>query len=304
LNEEEIGFTEIQASGNGHKVKFEKEIALVDYDNKVTIGVKDKSGMKASETIIVVYKRKTYAKEQYKNGALIIGIEDYSKVEDFPSLNFSVDDASKIAEFLESQKSKDALEDATGEGKIKINLIVDKQATTEKILRGLSDLKDCEERVYIFFSGHGKIDNNNEYLVTYNTNDYDLKSSLDMKKFSDYIKDFKAKDILIFIDACHSARAAQIDFSVNQVSGKNIVVYTSCGGDQQSMELESLGHGVFTYYILEGLEGQAEGSHKDNRIHFSELMDYVYINVESKTRGKQIPRQTGSFSRLLLSIIK
>ncbi len=56
------------------------------------------------------------------------------------------------------------------------------------------------------------------------------------------------------------------------------VVLTSCKLDQWSMEAPELGHGVFTYFLLEGLKGQADFT-EDGVVDIDELAKYVKYHV-------------------------
>jgi len=63
------------------------------------------------------------------------------------------------------------------------------------------------------------------------------------------------------------------------------------------------GHGVFTFYLLEGLNGKAD-INKDKIVNIRELYNYVYNAVSGETSEQQHPELKGSFdNRLPISII-
>ena len=55
----------------------------------------------------------------------------------------------------------------------------------------------------------------------------------------------------------------------------------------RSAELEG-GHGVFTYYVVKGLEGEADATH-DGIVTADELAEYVHTQVREATKGAQNP---------------
>ena len=61
-----------------------------------------------------------------------------------------------------------------------------------------------------------------------------------------------------------------------------------------SLEDRRLHHGVFTYFLLRGMEGAADLNH--NRIvTIQEIFQYVYYKVSNYTGGVQTPVLTGDY---------
>ena len=61
------------------------------------------------------------------------------------------------------------------------------------------------------------------------------------------------------------------------------------------------GHGVFTHFLLEGLEGSGDLD-KDGIVTFTELFDYVANNVRTATDGRQNPQRSG-FGDIPLAVV-
>ena len=67
------------------------------------------------------------------------------------------------------------------------------------------------------------------------------------------------------------------------------------------MELAELGHGVFTYYLVQGLQGAAD-LNKDGIVTLQELYEYVEQQVTQKSRavgGNQHPVMKGEMEGAL-----
>jgi uncharacterized caspase-like protein len=67
-------------------------------------------------------------------------------------------------------------------------------------------------------------------------------------------------------------------------------VITASDVSQLSYESDQFGggHGVFTYYLLKGLHGEADAN-KDGTVTAGELFAYVHDNVAKATSGNQSP---------------
>jgi uncharacterized caspase-like protein len=72
-----------------------------------------------------------------------------------------------------------------------------------------------------------------------------------------------------------------------------------------SQEFPELGHGVFTYFLLDGLKGKADYNN-DYTITINEAMQYTEEQVKRKTRGAQNPTrsQTSYDKDMTVSLIQ
>ena len=61
-------------------------------------------------------------------------------------------------------------------------------------------------------------------------------------------------------------------------------VMAAAGSDQYATEVQSLGHGIFTYAILEALGGKADGAPRDGNVTVYELKAYLNDQVPELSR--------------------
>ena len=90
-------------------------------------------------------------------------------------------------------------------------------------------------------------------------------------------------------------RATLTDEFLDDLAAKGRLVVSACGVNEVALETPEIGHGLFTYYVLKGLEGAADRDN-DGRVTVSELYDYVYHNVSQHARrlgGSMHPIQKG-----------
>jgi uncharacterized caspase-like protein len=122
-----------------------------------------------------------------------------------------------------------------------------------------------------------------------------------------------ASERVIFItDACYSgatagrtvqtaARRATIsdNYLARLSKAKGRVVMTASRANQVSEERDSLGHGVFTYYLLEGLRGKADVD-GDGVVSVDEAYNYVAKRVAEATGQNQHPMKRGDVEGQLI----
>jgi uncharacterized caspase-like protein len=93
-----------------------------------------------------------------------------------------------------------------------------------------------------------------------------------------------ARKLVLLLDACQSGGAVQAfamrgaaeEKAVKQLArASGIAGLAAAGTEQFAAEFEALGHGVFTYALLEGLAGGADGGERDRTITVKELEAYL-----------------------------
>jgi formylglycine-generating enzyme required for sulfatase activity len=96
----------------------------------------------------------------------------------------------------------------------------------------------------------------------------------------------RAKRLLVLVDSCFSAatvisyprgknfKSRKVKNPFDSFKGEGRVVITASEGKQMAAELPQLGHGAFTYFLLEGLKGKAD-SNFDNVVELWEIWQYL-----------------------------
>jgi uncharacterized caspase-like protein len=118
-----------------------------------------------------------------------------------------------------------------------------------------------------------------------------------------------AERVVLLLDTCYSGAAGGRTFArqgtralgLNDqflerlARSKGRVIVTASGPSEVALESAELGHGVFTYHLLQGLEGKAD-LNRDGVVTVSELYEYVEAQVERAARaagGRQRPVMKG-----------
>lgn len=253
----------------------------------------------------------------FNRWAVVIGVSHYK--DKTLDLKYADRDAEGLYEVLQTPSGG-------GFEKDKMLLLTNDSATTSNVTRGLrSFLKRParEDLVIIYFAGHGAPDPDrpkNLYLLTYDTKREDIAgTALPMRELEISIREnLLAERVVLMIDACHSGglggdtgrrdvfdNAAVLNAYLDGVASARpgTAVLTSAEATETAGESERWGggHGVFTYYLLEGLKGQADASPRDGIVTVGELFEYVREKVKDATGGQQHPAidEKSSFDRNL-----
>ncbi|MGD0348149.1 MAG: polysaccharide deacetylase family protein [Terracidiphilus sp.] len=230
--------------------------------------------------------------------AAIIGIDDYVN---WQKLQYAVHDALGV---------KDMLIQKYNFKPDHVFTLLDGQATRQNILSLLGDKLggtqvQHEDRVFVFFAGHGatrKLASGRElgYIVPVDADLTDLEgSAISMTNFQDISEAIPAKHVLFVMDSCYSGlaltRGGMPAFSqnyLNEISRREArQMFTAGGADQQVADNGPNGHSVFTWTLLQGLDGRAD-LNGDGVITASELAAYVAPAVSA------LSHQTPAFGNL------
>jgi uncharacterized caspase-like protein len=264
-----------------------------------------------------------YFAKNIQRWAVVVGISQYKYAhKGITALRYADNDAKAFYEFLKSPQGG-----AFSESNMK--LLTNKNATLSNLNEAINVFlaKAIEEDiVVIYFAGHGSPDPTNSknlFLLTYDTDPTKMASSgylmEDLKKAMErYIK---ARNILIFADACHSAgvtgafatRGRSEEMIVNRYllnlaqSENSTLIFTAAETNEKSQESNKWGggHGIFTWTLLEGMKGAADANN-DGIVTIGELIDYTQEKVKRETNSQQHPDKSSTkFDRNLpISVLK
>ena len=117
------------------------------------------------------------------------------------------------------------------------------------------------------------------------------------------------RSVTVFLDTCYSGTTRGTDMlipsrpsaikALEQSVPDNFTVMTAARGDQTAKPLEEATHGMFSYFLMKGMEGIAD-SNQDNKFTALELHEYVKENVWQQSSNKQLPELQGDENRVLV----
>ncbi|MBX9633483.1 MAG: caspase family protein, partial [Magnetospirillum sp.] len=241
--------------------------------------------------------------------ALIIGVEHYKSV---PAAEFAENDAKVFYDYATN---------ALGIPVDRVRLLVGGDAqkvdVEAAILTWLKPLVvKGQTEVFVYFSGHGLAsdDGRDLYLLPQDGNRALLdRSALRRKEVVDMIVESGAKSATLFLDTCYSGGTRGKDVLLASARpillvGKdeslpaNVTILAAAGNDQLSSSLAGAKHGLFSYFLMKGLEGAAAGG--ERTITAAKLNAYMaeHIPPEAAKLGRtQMPQLMGDGDRVLVS---
>jgi uncharacterized caspase-like protein len=258
--------------------------------------------------------------------AVVIGVGRYDNL-GIPYLKYSVPDAEAVY---------DVLTTTAGFQKDHVLLLTDR-AERKPTLRNvkyalgtfLARSARRDDTVIVFFAGHGapevdprgiERDGLAKYLIPSDADPDDLFSTaLPMDDLQTIFGRIEAERVVMFLDACYSGaaagpgggrtfasrktRAGSVDdlFLERLTRAKGRAIITASKPAEVSIELPELGHGIFTYFLIEGLRGAAD-LNRDGIVSLQELYEYVEQQVSRKSRavgGNQHPLMKGELEGVL-----
>ncbi|MDC3135857.1 caspase family protein [Candidatus Pelagibacter sp.] len=275
---------------------------------KLKIDIKDTI---VAEKLEPLNPSKIRSKSSKDKVALIIGIENYLES---PNASYANLDAKYFFDYARK---------GFGVKKQNINLLVDEDATFVKTNKALTlwlktKIKANQTDLIVFFAGHGLASNDGKelYLLPQDSDPNLLDiTALSRTKLFKTIIDLKPKSVTMFLDTCYSgvsrdeqtllASARPIRIMVDEQEGipNNFTIFTASQVEQISSGIKEAKHGIFSYYLMKGLEGNAD-SNNDKKITNGELLAYMDEKVSQKAAElgrQQNPSLAGDPDRVLMN---
>ena len=234
--------------------------------------------------------------------ALIIGVSKYKHIK---QLEYADDDAVMLRDYLKNNPAIKLPDN-------NITLLLDSQATRGRIfteLKKVIDVSKSGDEVIIYFAGHGDVETDIEagFLLGYDceSSNYPASDAVDISMLERYLDAMAKKQVkvMLIVDACRSGNlaggktGAQTTMASLNDRFNHVAKILSCKPGELSEEksFSGGGHGIFTYYLVNGMSGMAD-ENNDNTVSQDELETYVRDNVKKETAGRQHPRIEGTMN--------
>ncbi|MFH2202739.1 MAG: caspase family protein [Elusimicrobiota bacterium] len=235
--------------------------------------------------------------ENSANYAMVVGVEDYDNL---PRADFAERDARAVREHLL----------ALGYPSQNLIYLTGRKATRTNITKFLESWLPQnvteQSQVFFYFSGHGAPDiaSKSAYLVPWDGDPSFLEqTAYPIRKLYKQLNALKAKQVVVAMDACFSGQGGRsvlvkgarplvlkVDTGLSSVKGK-LVALAAAGDEEITGTEKSQGHGLFTYYLLRGLN-EMRGKITVNALH-----EYLQPRVHQAARREnreQNPRLVSS----------
>ncbi len=314
IEDPDVRGLKIQERAYPKRFEFTSRIPLTKGANQIKLHAIDADGLLTERELTV-----TKIQLHRNFWAVVIGINSYPQIR---QLNYADNDAKAFYQYL-IDFNKIPPENVV--------LLLNEDARLTKIRSSLgTHLKNKagkEDMVIIYFAGHGATEKDvsspdgdglEKYLLPYDVDPKDLyATALPMAEISRIFKRIQSERLIFIADSCYSGASGGRSISLNDIRsnlsdgfldriarGKGKIILTASGANEVSAEKPNLKHGVFTYFLLEGLKGKAD-TDQDGLITVDEAYRYVSEHVPDATDQQQHPVKKGAVEgQLILGIIE
>lgn len=162
--------------------------------------------------------------------------------------------------------------------------------------------------VFVYLAGHGFPDlaTGQPYLIPYDVRPEQATNGISLERLYRTLNEFGARSVTIFVESCFSGTSGYdrgpepklLAMDMNPVVpvmkrpliGPQMVVFTATSGEKPSSNRNDLKHGIFTYFVLKGLGGAADGN-GDGGVSVEELFTYLERQVPAKALEAPLDRE-------------
>jgi hypothetical protein len=300
--------------GEASHRRFVRDISLGAGRNRIVVRVEDADGVSAEEEVLIVHEE-----QRGRVHVVAVGIDSYRDRE-IPPLRFAVKDATMLVKMLEEKLGL-----PPGEN---VEVLTNERATAREIKMALGGrLLARESRadtIFIYFSGHGGLapnsafkDGMEKYLLPVDADPSDYAATaLSMEEVGRMLDHLESERLIFLADTCYSGaaggrtvkpkgrdfRALPSESIEERLQGAGRVIITAANATEVAQEMDDLGHGVFTYYLLHALGARDADANGDRRLEIREVYDYVRTRVREKTGGTQNPKMSGTGGEIVIDV--
>jgi hypothetical protein len=213
--------------------------------------------------------------------ALVVGVEKYAKL---PPAEFAERDARSVRAHLH----------ALGVPERNIVLLTGVEASRAGLSKHLevwlANNVGPDSTVYFYYSGHGAPDvkTRQAYLVPIDGDPKYLEvTGYPLTRLYETLGGLPAKRVLVALDSCFSGAGGRsiVPRGTRPLITKlerapvrgNVTVLSASGADEITGTAAEQGHGLFTYHLLKGLNGDGRDTH--GRLTVTSLFDYLKDQV-------------------------
>lgn len=267
-----------------------------------TITVSAYNDAEKIESVKSVYKVSWQGREEKPElYVLAVGVNQYR--DKSLQLNYAVPDAQAVQKKFSVQNTK--LYNA-----VHIECLFDSEVTKKNISEKFSELSSkikTDDVFILYIAGHGTVHKDGDYYFIpadfrYKSEDEISLSGVSKTDLTKNLSLINASKSLVILDTCNSGafisdkgqRGMSEKTAIDRLSRATGHATIVAAGDSQSAMEGYNGHGLFTYVLVEGLNGKAD-TNKDGFITLTELSNYIDNEVPNLSYEKwgyeQIPQR-------------
>jgi len=219
-----------------------------------------------------------------KSFAVVVGV-NHTKFSLLPKLKYAEADAAAFAKMLEENGAFTEIKTLTGEEATKEGL---RSAVEEFATREFTEIVDF----FVYFAGPGASAEGSHFIGM--TESRDMNTMLPLEDFYAIVEAVEAKNRVIVLDSGFAGAGSRglvlsggafAAFSDKLVKSEAVTTISSCSANQGGHEFEDLGHGIFTFQLIEALKADAQiDINRDKAVTAEEIVTYLDWRVQRYVR--------------------
>ncbi len=253
--------------------------------------------MAQSSNDVIVSLPKGAKERRSERLAIIVGINEYYHNESFRNLSYAVEDSKVMGDILERKGNftvERYADDWYSSKPTKRNIM-------EAVYRAYEEVTDGYVKTLVFyFSGHGFELNKRQYLAVGSTDASRPGTAISLEEVLSILSEAqKRAKVIVLVDACRNdlSKGGGYD-SWSDINSYGLAVLSSTLPGKRSYEHPRLKHGVFTYFLAEGLSGNADYNN-DGYVSYNEVNEYVsYEMYKWSEDHSDIPQYPHSYKSI------
>ena len=231
--------------------------------------------------------------------AVVIGQGEYKDTGSFPKLPFALADAKGVYDYLLAP-------DGGGLRSEQVQYVANAEKfQLYKAIDWLKAVVRKEDQVLFYYAGHGQQGEATPgklplaYLIPVEALGERLDlTAVPLEEFKKELWELQAKQVALVLDCCYSGTVVCDEKGGKRAGVKkkkqaatlerdlpdDRFVLTACAANEQAIELNTHKQGAFTFYLLQGLQGNVADRNKDRRVDMDEAFTFLQQRVSEVAR--------------------
>jgi hypothetical protein len=228
--------------------------------------------------------------------AVVIALEEYADSA-IGQIKFAGNDGLGMAEALKMHGIPD------GNVAVLLNARATKTSIESKIRTTCKKLSPNSE-LYLFYAGHGLVDQGQNFLTCYDSDPQDLlDTSIPLASLMRQVQGSSVKGVFLFLDSAHLGFPLHLDMPQTRAGmdgdeleafskkSPSTRIFTACKPEEHSYSSTQLQHGIWTHYLIEAIAGRGKDSlTKRNHLTTGSLQKFLASNIPLKARTLHLGR--------------
>jgi len=296
-NDRHVETASARALTGGSELEGTYDVKLAPGENRINVNISNEFGYVTERGAFDFYEQTEQEKTKGRLFVIVVGVNDYPLLLNTCSgpggscdLKYAVNDASAFLETV-SDRIGGRFEGISDLQLVNGGKLEPTADNIQDEIEYFLEEPTGDDMTLIFFAGHGVNIGEDYYFVPTDGEKRDedrwrTRSLVEWRFLRNALENTRGTRLL-FLDTCHSGNAYNARL-VKDTADARVVVFSAAKSNQFALETQQMEHGLFTYSLVNGLNGAAD-LYKDQSIRLLELATFVSAQVNELSNNRQSP---------------